>query len=245
MATVTFDVGGTIKKVLEQVVRSKPDTLLCTLLDDPARKSEETAIFVDRSADLFDLVMDWYRHGYVLLPPGVGMERMKLECAYYALPDDVEIRQECVADLLHSFRDWRKGMVQKATTELSKAAEAYSKATQSLVVAAAFHGLVESADGVSLASIESGFKATYPVKVKCKTPPDGVEVFHKFDYSDHFFAVKRDFKKEDILDWWKQVRQLLKERCKEVELDADFSHRECHNEYTVRPLKRKREEMEG
>eukprot|EP00971_Amphidinium_carterae_P089260 1766722-Amphidinium_carterae.1 len=38
--TVSFDVGGQVVKVLQSVIRSRPDTLLCTMLDDPSRQDE-------------------------------------------------------------------------------------------------------------------------------------------------------------------------------------------------------------
>ena len=61
---VAFNVGGETFKVLEQTVRAKPDTLLCTMLDDPARtgkKQSSKPIFVEANAKLFPFILDWYR----------------------------------------------------------------------------------------------------------------------------------------------------------------------------------------
>ena len=57
---VTFDVGGEQFKVLEQSIRAKPETLLCTLLDDPERSDLGKPIFVNGDAKRFRYILDWY-----------------------------------------------------------------------------------------------------------------------------------------------------------------------------------------
>ena len=64
--TVEFDVGGETFKVLEQTIRAKPDTLLCTMLDDPGRpgpNQPSKPIFIEANAKLFPFILDWYRSG--------------------------------------------------------------------------------------------------------------------------------------------------------------------------------------
>ena len=55
--TVTFRVGGEKFEVLQRTIRAKPDTLLCTLLDDPENKAQSKEIFVqaDKQRLLNDL----------------------------------------------------------------------------------------------------------------------------------------------------------------------------------------------
>jgi len=92
--TVTFDIGGEKYKVLEQTIRAKPETLLCTLLDDPARQAQSDAIFVEGNPKRFGYILDWYRYGSINIPRSIGMDEMKRECAFFQLPDDVKISRE-------------------------------------------------------------------------------------------------------------------------------------------------------
>ena len=94
-ATVTFRVGGGNFEVLEHLVRAKPDTLLCTLLDDPEHKNNvDKPIFVQADEQRFRYILDWYRFGSICIPFGIGMEEMRRECAFFQLPDDVKISRE-------------------------------------------------------------------------------------------------------------------------------------------------------
>mmetsp|Transcript_21257 Transcript_21257/g.47630 ORF Transcript_21257/g.47630 Transcript_21257/m.47630 type:complete len:235 (-) Transcript_21257:61-765(-) len=94
---VKFNVGGQIFEMLEQTVRAKPETLLCTLLDDPARSKDASApVFVEADPGLFGYIMAWYRYGSICLPHNISLEEMQRECAFYQLPDGLSIKQECV-----------------------------------------------------------------------------------------------------------------------------------------------------
>mmetsp|Transcript_71898 Transcript_71898/g.134434 ORF Transcript_71898/g.134434 Transcript_71898/m.134434 type:complete len:251 (-) Transcript_71898:120-872(-) len=214
-ATVSFDVGGTIKKVLAQVVRSKPETLLCTLLDDPARKSGKKPIFIDRNASLFDSILDWYRHGFIILPPGVGMDRMRLECAYYQLPDSVGIRVESLETSLSAVQDWQTETERAAAAELLQAAEQYKAAAQSLVAAAAFKGLVESMRGQTPEKIVSGVHG----EVQRTITADNLN-FH-VSYAQQGVTV------EHVVDsgWWSAVGRLVEERGARSGIDCSVQDR--------------------
>ena len=96
--TVEFNVGGETFKVLEQTIRAKPDTLLCTMLDDPAcsgkpEKSTEP-VFVEANAKLFPFILDWYRYGTILIPSSMSLQQMRRECAFFQLPDAVSIKRD-------------------------------------------------------------------------------------------------------------------------------------------------------
>mmetsp|Transcript_47718 Transcript_47718/g.87713 ORF Transcript_47718/g.87713 Transcript_47718/m.87713 type:complete len:215 (+) Transcript_47718:54-698(+) len=92
--TIDLNIGGQVFQMLEQTIRSKPETLLCTMLDDPARKEKHGPLFVEADAMRFRYIMDWYRYGSMLLPSSVSVEEMRRECAFYQLPDDVKICRE-------------------------------------------------------------------------------------------------------------------------------------------------------
>mmetsp|Transcript_38647 Transcript_38647/g.86899 ORF Transcript_38647/g.86899 Transcript_38647/m.86899 type:complete len:217 (-) Transcript_38647:12-662(-) len=95
--TVTFRVGAEHFKVLERVVRARPETLLCTLLDDPARKAKSEPIFVDADPKRFRYILDWYRYGSIRIPGSMGMLEMKKELAFYQLPEDVKVARDSLA----------------------------------------------------------------------------------------------------------------------------------------------------
>eukprot|EP00971_Amphidinium_carterae_P055883 1102290-Amphidinium_carterae.1 len=81
----------------EQIVRAKPDALLCTLLDDPARNEDASIpIFVEAHPGRFHYIVDWYRYGSICLPHNISVKEMQRECAFFQLPDGLSIEQECV-----------------------------------------------------------------------------------------------------------------------------------------------------
>eukprot|EP00971_Amphidinium_carterae_P077719 1536712-Amphidinium_carterae.1 len=48
-------------------------------------------IFVEADAERFRYIVDWYRYGRIHLPECISMAEMRRECAFYQLPDTVEI----------------------------------------------------------------------------------------------------------------------------------------------------------
>mmetsp|Transcript_21036 Transcript_21036/g.48291 ORF Transcript_21036/g.48291 Transcript_21036/m.48291 type:complete len:201 (+) Transcript_21036:33-635(+) len=114
--TVKFNVGGQIYEMLEQTARAKPDTLLCTLLDDTAREDEaSTPIFVEADPARFRYIMDWYRYGSMSLSRDISVEEMRRDCAFYQLPDGVPIKPH------------RMSMGDVATVVGDRTSEAYRK----------------------------------------------------------------------------------------------------------------------
>mmetsp|Transcript_33976 Transcript_33976/g.62180 ORF Transcript_33976/g.62180 Transcript_33976/m.62180 type:complete len:234 (+) Transcript_33976:61-762(+) len=233
MATATYDVGGTIKKVLENVVRSKPDTLLCTLLDDLGKESKEGAIFIDRSADLFDPILDWYRHGFMWLPPGVGMERMRQECAYYALPDDVEIRVEAPGDAAQAFASWHEEATRALANEVKEARAAYDKATQTLAAKVLYQHILERVGNTSSKHVAAG------LLLNGVPEPNIVSDVNKYgSKGSEFPALKLE------PEWWPDVRRIVHERGLQDGLDCPLT---AYNSSAsrVKLLKRKRDDTQS
>ena len=54
------------------------------LLTLHSNKKEE--YFLDRDPDLFKPILQWYRTGYLYLPPGVPREAMEAELDFYGIP---------------------------------------------------------------------------------------------------------------------------------------------------------------
>mmetsp|Transcript_23539 Transcript_23539/g.43342 ORF Transcript_23539/g.43342 Transcript_23539/m.43342 type:complete len:238 (-) Transcript_23539:120-833(-) len=199
MTTVTFDVGGTVKKVLEHVVRSKPETLLCTLLDDPATQACEAPIFIDRSAYLFDAILDWYRHGFILLPLGMGVERMRLECAYYQLPDDVELRLDDLGGTVHAFDVAHAEARQAAAAEVAKLQAQHNEVVQSLVAATAYLDILDFLGKHRPKTVEEGFELGVAV----------VRQLNQFkEQSSRFPCLSMQMDES----WWMEVTRRLNER---------------------------------
>mmetsp|Transcript_60206 Transcript_60206/g.143502 ORF Transcript_60206/g.143502 Transcript_60206/m.143502 type:complete len:216 (-) Transcript_60206:11-658(-) len=91
---VSFNVGGEVFEMLEDMVRAKPNALLCTLLDDPGYRERSEPIFVAADPKLFRYILAWYRFGSICLPSAISMEEMQRECAFYQLPDNVKMSRE-------------------------------------------------------------------------------------------------------------------------------------------------------
>mmetsp|Transcript_58764 Transcript_58764/g.108460 ORF Transcript_58764/g.108460 Transcript_58764/m.108460 type:complete len:236 (+) Transcript_58764:70-777(+) len=235
MATVSFDVGGTIKKVLAQVVRSKPETLLCTLLDDPANKrGAKEPIFIDRSAELFDAILDWYRHGFILLPPGVGVERMKLECAYYALPDSVEIRLEDPGSAMYALSDWHTQVMREVADEVENLKTKHRKIVQSLVATIAYGEMVAALPGLASQTpqqMETGLQPQVSVGSQ-------VSNFRIASPTFGHLAMPIDS------NWWKEVSNLLHERGQQNGLECALHGLHYHSG-SVKLVKRKREDPQA
>ena len=146
---VTFRVGGEDFEVLEQTVRAKPDTLLCTLLDDPEQqKPTSKPICVEGDKQRFRYILDWYRYGSIRIPTTIAVEEMRRECAFFQLPDDVKISQEIGLNLLP--------LASEAFEQCKISAEKeYQKASASAVAAHLFRSALFSRrwDGPSSVSV--------------------------------------------------------------------------------------------
>mmetsp|Transcript_12271 Transcript_12271/g.28671 ORF Transcript_12271/g.28671 Transcript_12271/m.28671 type:complete len:247 (+) Transcript_12271:59-799(+) len=103
--TVVVNVGGEKFEVLRQTIEAKPETLLCTLLHDPAGASTKehhgtasaatgVELFVEADPKRFRYILDWYRYGSICLPCSISVQEMRRECAYFQLPDDLKISRE-------------------------------------------------------------------------------------------------------------------------------------------------------
>mmetsp|Transcript_50519 Transcript_50519/g.117946 ORF Transcript_50519/g.117946 Transcript_50519/m.117946 type:complete len:309 (-) Transcript_50519:191-1117(-) len=140
--TVTFDVGGDKYKVLEQTIRAKPDTLLCTLLDDLGRTDKSQPIFVDGNPKRFSYILDWYRYGSICIPRSLGMEEMRRECAYFQLPDTLKISREraSLEEAVECLQEVRK----KARSDAHNAKLAAQEPQVTALVAAVFSEIVGS-----------------------------------------------------------------------------------------------------
>ena len=81
--TVQFNVGGKHFQISRAVVNNHPDSELSRLMADP---SQTEPIFIDRNGDVFALVLDYMRHGQVVLPITCPMDTFQRDLEHYGIP---------------------------------------------------------------------------------------------------------------------------------------------------------------
>jgi len=88
--TAKFNVQGVVFEVAVSVIQSKPEGRLAKMIDGRLRclKDESGAFFVDRSPELFKIVLDVCRDNRVNpSKPGMTHERILAELEFYGLQD--------------------------------------------------------------------------------------------------------------------------------------------------------------
>jgi len=128
--------------MLEQTVRSQPDSLLCTLLDDP-EVNKVTPIFVQGDAKLFRFILQWFRYRKILLPPSVSTQEMRRECAYFQLPDDIAIEREGLVSTLGGIGRELQDCFMRAQNQAHSSKEVYRLATSQLQGALLYRAVLE------------------------------------------------------------------------------------------------------
>jgi len=88
--TVTFDVGGTLFKVLAQTILACPSTLLASMLEDISVNPEKP-IFVDANPERFSFILDWYRYGEMYAHVDGLVPALLRDACFFLLPDVVII----------------------------------------------------------------------------------------------------------------------------------------------------------
>lgn len=87
---VVFDVRGRLFKVLPELVRSQPSTLLAQLLDDVGTDTR-SPIFVDANPDRFGHILDFYRYGEMFPPADLPVAALLHDAVFLMLPDAVRV----------------------------------------------------------------------------------------------------------------------------------------------------------
>ena len=87
---------------------------------------------VEGNKERFRYILDWYRYGSILLPWNISVAEMKRDCAFFQLPDDVQIRRESatISDGIGMLAD-----VQKEVEEIRQAAEADIRQAEAKIIA--------------------------------------------------------------------------------------------------------------
>lgn len=101
MAKIKLDVGGTLFVTTEKTLASIPDTRLSALSTSSVEYNKETnSYFFDRSPELFNWVLDYYRTGELHLPKGVCGAAIRNEMEYWQIGSG-SIADCCVSNLFN------------------------------------------------------------------------------------------------------------------------------------------------
>jgi len=87
---ITFDVGGTLFKVLAQTIVAHPSTLLASMLDDIGTDPGQP-LFVDANPERFGFILDWYRYGEMYAHVDGLIPALLRDASFFLLPDVVII----------------------------------------------------------------------------------------------------------------------------------------------------------
>eukprot|EP00971_Amphidinium_carterae_P133569 2645453-Amphidinium_carterae.1 len=90
---IAFDVCGRLFKTLKFTIQKYPSTLLSQLLDDYDTDCAKP-IFIDRDPQRFALILDWYRHGVIHVPPSCSVQAVRRDAEYFLLPPTVRIEAD-------------------------------------------------------------------------------------------------------------------------------------------------------
>lgn len=87
---VCLDVGGVMYKVHRSTLAQHPNTMLARLVSDAWMGDVPPAepIFIDRDGERFKYILDWFRYGAVVLPRRIPIDALRMDAAYFGLPED-------------------------------------------------------------------------------------------------------------------------------------------------------------
>lgn len=79
---------------------------------------------MEGNKERFRYILDWYRYGSILLPRSIGLAEMKRDCAFFQLPEDVQIKHESatLAQGVRMIADLRKN-IQEQCAEMTRIAK--------------------------------------------------------------------------------------------------------------------------
>jgi BTB/POZ domain len=80
---VTFDVGGTIYRVLRTLLDMHPESMLARMASETWNTDNAKALFIERSGARFEFVLDYLRDGSVSVPLSVSKDAVMADLAYY------------------------------------------------------------------------------------------------------------------------------------------------------------------
>lgn len=83
---ITLNVGGRRFKTFRSTLTKHPNTMLGRMFADNQQMKHEKVPFFDRSSDLFESILSFYRSGLLIKPDNVPHEIWKDELDFWGLP---------------------------------------------------------------------------------------------------------------------------------------------------------------
>ncbi|PRP73936.1 hypothetical protein PROFUN_08129 [Planoprotostelium fungivorum] len=88
MSRVVLNVGGSRFEVSKATLLKYPNTLLGSI--DQLQAEPDGVYFFDRNPKVFEIILDFYRTGKLMIPSDVPMDKVKEELAFFSIRFDEE-----------------------------------------------------------------------------------------------------------------------------------------------------------
>ena len=123
--TVVLNVGGSRFEVPQLTLARYPDSMLAKLVSEQWRPEDPSQpVFVDRDGQRFQFVLDFLRDGAVHLPHSVSEEALRVDFAYFGLPDNADIREA----------GWRLKPYRRVVSRLDEIVNEYSSKVTAAII---------------------------------------------------------------------------------------------------------------
>lgn len=111
---VRLNIGGKVFQTTRSTLMREPGSFLYRLCQDemglPTDKDDTGAYLIDRDPDFFSPILNYLRHGKLIISPGVSEEGILAEADFYNLPmlsqlimDRIHERESSLKDLTNKF----------------------------------------------------------------------------------------------------------------------------------------------
>lgn len=86
MDRITINCGGVIFVTTKTTIKNISGNVLDRMVEGHFRESNQDEIFLDRSPDLFKVILDYLREGTLFIPSNIPEDRIANELEYFCIP---------------------------------------------------------------------------------------------------------------------------------------------------------------
>mmetsp|Transcript_24694 Transcript_24694/g.50577 ORF Transcript_24694/g.50577 Transcript_24694/m.50577 type:complete len:198 (+) Transcript_24694:55-648(+) len=109
--TAKFNVGGKEFETSYSLIAKQEGSMLARLVSETWLKNLSKPIFIDRSYDIFAFVLEYLRHGCVVLPDTISREMFHRDMDFYGInPGDGTVKASSFALQLAELKDRRDAL---------------------------------------------------------------------------------------------------------------------------------------